>query len=91
MCAVCCIVVRLQGIVSSEIDPAEYGVVTGVHLQTSKAINIIPDVLDMELDVRTYHSAVRQRVVQAVKRVIRGDSEASGLPNRSCQGASGML
>ena len=64
--AACCIVVRLQGIVSRELDPAAYAVVTCVDIQTSKAINIIPDVVDMKIDVRTYDSAVRQRVVQAV-------------------------
>ena len=63
-----------------ELDPAEYAVVTCVDIQTSKAINIIPDVVDMKIDVRTYDSAVRQRVVQAVKRVIHGESEASRLP-----------
>jgi amidohydrolase len=78
--AACCTVVRLQGIVSRELDPAEYAVVTCVNLQTSKAINIIPDVVDMKVDVRTYDPAVRQRVVQAVKRVIHGESKASGLP-----------
>ncbi|KAK0725796.1 putative hippurate hydrolase [Lasiosphaeris hirsuta] len=77
--AACSIVVRLQGIVSREVDPADYAVVTCVSLQTSKAINIVPDTVDMKVDVRSYGPAVRKCVVAAVKRVIRGESEASGL------------
>ncbi|KUJ06731.1 putative hippurate hydrolase [Mollisia scopiformis] len=78
--AACSTVVRLQGIVSREVDPAEYAVVTCVYLRTATAINIIPDVVDMKIDVRTYNSDVRKKVVQAVKRVIHGESDAFGLP-----------
>ncbi|KAK0721314.1 putative hippurate hydrolase [Apiosordaria backusii] len=77
--AACFTVVRLQGIVSREVDPANYAVVTCVYLRTANAINIVPDTVDMKVDVRTYDPAVRERVVAAVKRVIRGESEASGL------------
>jgi metal-dependent amidase/aminoacylase/carboxypeptidase family protein len=45
--AACSTVVRLQGIVSREVNPAEYAAVTCVYLQTAKAINIVPDVVDM--------------------------------------------
>ncbi|KAK4222475.1 putative hippurate hydrolase [Podospora fimiseda] len=77
--AACSIVVRLQSIVSREVDPTDFAVVTCVYLQTSKAINIIPDTVDMKIDVRTYDEAVRTRVIAAVKRIIRGESDASGL------------
>lgn len=77
--AACSTVVRLQGIVSREVDPADYAVVTCVYIQTSKAINIVPETVDMKVDVRTYDPVVRERVVGAVKRVIRSESEASGL------------
>ncbi|KAK3988892.1 putative hippurate hydrolase [Cladorrhinum sp. PSN332] len=77
--AACSIVVRLQSVVSREVSPADFAVVTCVYLQTSKAVNIIPDTVDMKIDVRTYDDAVRTRVIAAVKRIIRGESEASGL------------
>ena len=70
----------MQGIVSREVDPADYAVVTCVDIQTSKASNIVPDKVDMKIDVRTYDPGVRKRVVAAVKRVVRGESETSGLP-----------
>ncbi|KAK1834719.1 Zn-dependent exopeptidase [Podospora conica] len=77
--AACSTVVRLQGIVSREVDPAEFAVVTCVYLQTSKAVNIIPDTVVMKVEVRTYDPSVREQVVAAVQRVIRGESAASGL------------
>jgi metal-dependent amidase/aminoacylase/carboxypeptidase family protein len=77
--AACSTVVKLQGIVSREVNPAEYAVVTCVYLQTAKAINIVPDVVDMKVDVRTYQPETRKRVLAAVQGVIRGESEASGL------------
>ncbi len=78
--AACSMVVRFQGIVSREVDPDEFAVVTCVYLQTSRAVNIIPDTVDMKVDVRTYKPAVRKKVVEAVKRIIHGESIASGLP-----------
>ncbi|KAH8903092.1 hypothetical protein BR93DRAFT_947505 [Coniochaeta sp. PMI_546] len=44
-----------------------------------KAINIVPETVDIKVDVRAYEPVVRERVVGAVKRVIRSESEASGL------------
>lgn len=39
----------------------------------------MPDVVDLKVDARTYDPAVREQVVRAVKRVVRGESDASGL------------
>lgn len=41
--AACSTVVRLQGLVSRETDPAEFGVITCAYLHAGKAANIVPD------------------------------------------------
>ena len=80
--AACSIVVRLQGIISREVDPAESAVVTCVYIQAGKAVNIVPDTVDMKVEVRSYKPGVRAAVVAAVKRIINAESDASGLPQR---------
>ncbi|KAM7186256.1 Zn-dependent exopeptidase [Naviculisporaceae sp. PSN 640] len=78
--AACATVLRLQGIVSREVDPAQFAVVTCVYLHAGKAINIVPETVDMKVDVRTYDPQVRADVVAAVKRIIKAESGASMLP-----------
>ncbi|KAI1363723.1 putative hippurate hydrolase [Xylaria arbuscula] len=78
--AACSIFLRLQSLVSREVPPGEVAVLTCAYLHAGRAINIIPDHVDMKIDLRTYKPDIRKMVVQAVHRVIRAECEASGLP-----------
>ncbi|KAI0879424.1 hypothetical protein GGS24DRAFT_495900 [Hypoxylon argillaceum] len=77
----CCIVLRLQTLVSREVPPGEVAVLTCAYLHAGRSINIIPDYVDMKVDLRTYQPKIREQLVRAVKRVIRAECEASGLPD----------
>ena len=44
------------------------------------------DTVEVRLDVKTYDPAVRERVVGAIRRVVRGECEASGLPYKLYNG-----
>ncbi|MEL4503458.1 amidohydrolase [Luteococcus sp. H138] len=74
------IVVRLQGIVSRVIAPGDFGVVTVGSIQAGSKSNIIPDTATLLLNVRTYDNAVRDKVLEAIERIVRAECEASGCP-----------
>ncbi|KAI1120370.1 putative hippurate hydrolase [Nemania abortiva] len=76
----CAIVLRLQTLISREVPPGEVAVLTCAYLHAGRAINIIPDYVDMKLDLRTYQPEVRKMLVPAVNRVIHAECDASGLP-----------
>lgn len=72
------VIVRLQGIVSREVAPAETAVVTvgSVHAGTKE--NIIPAEAELGLTVRAYTPEVRTRVLAAVRRIVHAEALASG-------------
>ncbi|MCF8605820.1 amidohydrolase [Gordonia sp. HY442] len=74
------IVIRLQTVVSREIPPAEPAVLTVGRLTAGSKSNIIPDEAVIELNVRTYSSAVRDTVLDAIKRIVVAECQASGCP-----------
>ncbi|KAL3476292.1 hypothetical protein BJX99DRAFT_228234 [Aspergillus californicus] len=73
------IVTRLQSVVSREVTPGELAIVTCGSIQAGHVANIIPDQLDLKLSVRTYDPKVRDRVNNAIKRIIKSECEASGV------------
>lgn len=74
------IVVRLQGIVSREIAPSQFGVVTVGSLQAGTKANIIPDRAVMQINIRAYDPGVRDTLLAAIQRVVTAECEASGSP-----------
>lgn len=42
--------------------------------------NITPDRAELLLNVRTYDTAVRKRVIASIERIIRGECDAAGTP-----------
>jgi len=71
-------VMHLQTIVSREVSPAETAVVTVGKLTAGTKANIIPDQAEIVLNVRTYSPEVRSWVINAIKRIARGEAAASG-------------
>ena len=75
------VVVRLQGIVSREVNVGEeFAVVTVGSMRAGDAENVIPDSATLKINVRTIDEGVRARVLGAIGRIVRGEAEASGAP-----------
>jgi len=74
------IVLRLQGIVSREIAPSDFGVVTVGSIKVGTAPNVISDQAELLLNVRAYDLAVRDKILKAIDRIVRAECQASGSP-----------
>lgn len=76
------IVMRLQGIVSREIAPGDFGVVTVGSIKVGESPNVIADRAELLLNVRTYDPAVRDKILASIDRIVRAECEASGSPRQ---------
>ena len=74
------IIIRLQTIVSREVAPGDIAVVTVGSCQAGTRSNVIPDFAVLELNLRSYSSVTRQRMLDAVHRIVRAECQASGSP-----------
>jgi amidohydrolase len=74
------IVSRLQGIVSREVEPGVFAVVTIGSIQVGTKSNIISDQGVLLLNMRTYDEEVRQQLKDAIERIVRAECQASGSP-----------
>lgn len=74
------IVLRLQTIVSREIPPGQFAVVTIGAVNAGTKSNIIPDRAELLLNLRTYDSVLRGRVTAAIERIVRAECQAAGSP-----------
>ena len=73
-------VTRLQTIVSREIAAAQSAVLTIGALQVGTKENVIPDEGVIKLNVRTFDEGVRTHVLEAIKRIVEAEAQASGAP-----------
>jgi len=74
------IVVRLQTVVSREVDPREAAVVTVGSVQAGQTENIIASEAVLKINVRTVTPETRDRVLGAIKRIVKAECDASGSP-----------
>ncbi len=74
------IVVALQTIVSRETNPLSPAVVTVGSIHGGTKSNIIPDEVKLQLTLRSYSDAVRQNIVDSLRRICRGEAIAAGIP-----------
>ncbi|MEV7976497.1 amidohydrolase [Streptomyces sp. NPDC086519] len=74
------VVMRLQTVVSREVAAGQQAVVTVGSIHGGTKDNIIPDTVELELNVRSTTPAVRERVLTAIERIIRAEAAASGAP-----------
>ena len=75
------IVSALQTLVSRENDPFKPAVVTVGTFHGGTKRNIIPDTVKLELTVRSYDMAQQQQLIEAIRRVARGEAIAAGVPD----------
>ena len=74
------IVLALQTIVSREVAPGEPAVVTVGSIHGGTKHNIISDEVKLQLTVRSYTDEVRKQTIDAIKRIVRGQAIAAGIP-----------
>ncbi|MFK0250243.1 amidohydrolase [Amycolatopsis azurea] len=74
------VVLKLQTIVSREISATESAVVTVGSLHVGTAHNIIADHAVLEVNIRSFDQAVREKVVAAVERIVHGEAVTAGAP-----------
>lgn len=74
------IVVRLQTVISRETPPGETAVLTVGSIQAGTKSNIIPDSAVLQLNVRTYSEQTRRQILDAVRRIVTAECDASGCP-----------
>ncbi|KAI4143596.1 MAG: hypothetical protein L6R39_004510 [Caloplaca ligustica] len=74
------VVVRLQTVVSRELQPGKLGVITCGKFQAGTAPNIIPNYVDLELTIRSYESKIHKQLLDAIERIVRAECDASGSP-----------
>ena len=74
------IVLRLQTIVSREIDPFKMAVLTVGSLQAGSKSNIIPERATLLVNIRAYDIEVRKHLLEAIKRMVNAECEAAGTP-----------
>ena len=74
------IVLRLQTIVSREVQPGTFAVVTVGASNAGSKSNIIPDRAELLLNLRTYSTEVREQLIAAIERIVRGECQAAGSP-----------
>ncbi|WP_330474531.1 amidohydrolase [Terrabacter sp. C0L_2] len=74
------VVMRLNAIVSRELAPGHFGVVTVGAFQSGSKSNVIPESTTLLLNLRAYDERTRRQLRAAVERVVRAECEASGSP-----------
>ncbi|MED5811824.1 amidohydrolase [Mycolicibacterium sp. 050232] len=74
------IVIRLQTIVSREVDPSQTVVLTVGSIQSGTKSNVIGDHAVLELNLRTFDESVRTAVLAAIQRVVIAECQASDSP-----------
>lgn len=74
------IVMRLQTLVSRELNPTDSAVVTVGSFQAGAKHNIIPDEARLQLTVRSYSDATRQHLLDGIARIAKGEAIAAGMP-----------
>jgi amidohydrolase len=74
------IVTSLQTLVSREVDPQQPAVVTVGSFHAGAKHNIISDEAKMLLTVRSYTDETRRILLDGIKRIVRGEAIAAGIP-----------
>jgi hippurate hydrolase len=74
------IVVSLQTLVSRENDPFQPAVVTVGSFHAGTKHNIIPDSAHIQLTVRAYSDAVRNRLIAGIERIAKAECEGADTP-----------
>ena len=75
------IVTALQTLVSRENDPQQPAVVTVGSFHSGTKSNIISDEAKLALTVRSYTPETRKLLLDGIRRIVRGEAIAAGMPD----------
>jgi hippurate hydrolase len=67
-------------VVAREVPPGETAVLTVGSIHAGTKSNVIPDRAVLQLNVRTYTDATRTTVLDAIRRIVLAECQASGSP-----------
>lgn len=70
-------VIRLQTIVSREVDPWDSAVVTVASIQAGDAENVVVDDARIAIDVRAINPKTRENIRASIERIVKAESMAS--------------
>ena len=73
-------VLALQTIVSRENSPRDPAVITVGSIAGGTRYNIIPDEVKLQLTVRSYKPEVREHMMKAISRIVKGEAASAGAP-----------
>ncbi len=74
------IVMRLQTLISRELNPQDSAVVTVGSFQGGSKHNIISDEATLLLTVRSYSDETRKMLLDGIARIAKGEAIAAGIP-----------
>lgn len=74
------VVIRLQTVVSREVAPTDPAVLTIGRIESGTKSNVIGDRAVLELNLRTYSDRTRNRMLDAIRRIVTAECQASGSP-----------
>ena len=74
------IVIRLQTVISREIAPTDPAVLTVGSIQVGTKSNVIGDHAVLQLNIRSYSDETRNSILDAVRRIVTAECQASGSP-----------
>lgn len=73
-------VLRLQTVISREVPSTATAVLTVGSIHAGDAANVIPGEAELQLNIRSYDAGVRQRILDSVDRIVRGEAATAGAP-----------
>ena len=74
--AAAAIVTSLQTVVARNVDPAETAVVTVGRLRSGDALNVIPEMAEIGISVRSFSPAIRALLKKRITEIITGIAQA---------------
>ena len=73
------IILAFQTIVSREVPPGELGIITVASVHGGIKHNAIPDEVTLQVNIRYFKNAIRDLLLNAMKRVAEGIAQSAGL------------
>ncbi|KAI0397387.1 amidohydrolase [Xylariaceae sp. FL0594] len=72
------VVIRLQSLISREINPSDVSVLAVGSLQAGQTENIIADTAEIGIDIRSVKPETREKLLASIRRIVKAECEASG-------------
>ena len=82
------VILAFQTIVSRELPPLEFGIITVASVHGGLKHNAIPDEVMLQVNIRYFRKPIRDLLLDAIKRVTEGVVKSAGLPASHIPGIS---